>query len=134
MPPPPCCARPRGGRDAAEFERIARHWCDAGLALNPFKSQLRLLKARLLREESPRAAAAFWAEYVDWDYWNPHNHAMLVEFYCDAGLLERAVEPLLLLKGREYEDEARRTFRDAWLREKTMPPGLPPPPGSAPRR
>lgn len=112
--------------DEAEREemlRVAQHWCNTGLALNPYKSQLRLLKARLLARESPAGALAYWEEYVDWHFWDAFNHAMIVEFAAAAGDFERALDAMRWVKGSPHEAHARARLDEAWKREMQAPPG-----------
>ena len=113
-----------GGEDAARMGRLARRWCDRGVALNPYNSSLRLLRTRLLQEEDPAAAAAYWQRYVDWNPWHAHHHAVLTELYADAGQWRRALLALRFIRGRPYHAEARRALRAALEREKTSPPDL----------
>lgn len=128
--------------DTAEAERrlkIAEYWCDKGLYLNEYKSQLCLLKARLLRRRSPAAAAAYWREYVDWHFWEPYNHAVLVDLYAQSGDYDRALRALQWVKGSPYEEQARAWLRDAWKKERegvrTMAaPAGPGTPAGLPRR
>ena len=82
--------------------QIASEWCDRGLRLNWRSSELRLLKARLLADVSPGEAAVFWDEYVDWHFWEPFNHAVLVEFYVRAGELEKAEASLAWTRKSPY--------------------------------
>jgi hypothetical protein len=111
-----------GPEQEAERLEAAQQWCDLGLHLNPHKSQLRLLKTRLLQRDSPRQAARYWERYVDWQFWNPHNHAVLVELYARAGEFERAMATIQRLKGRPHHDEAKRHLEEAWAREMGAPP------------
>jgi len=101
----------------------AQFWCDRGLRKNPYKSQLRLLEARLAARESPARAARLWAEYVDWEFWVPHHHAVLVEFLVEAGEFGRAVEELKWTRNSGHHDAAKRAIDEAWRREMSPPPG-----------
>jgi len=94
---------------------LARHWCERGLELNPYRTELRQLRTRLLELESPEAALAYWRECLDWAYWDPYNHAVMVELYCRVGRFEEALEHLRLIKGMDYYDYASRVYRDALL-------------------
>lgn len=109
-----------GGGDASTLD-VARAWCGAGLALNPYPSPLRLLRTRLLRLDSPERAAAYWEEYVAWNFWNPHHHAVLAELYAVDGRWGKAMEALQWVKGSRHYEETRRTLNQLW-REQMRPP------------
>lgn len=108
--------------DVAAVLQAAERWCDRGLAEHPVLSGLCLLKARLIAERDPRAAARFWDATVDHYYWNAFNQAMRVVFYSRAGAFTSASEVLSLLQGRRHHDWASRIFRDALLAEMDSPP------------
>lgn len=97
--------------------QLSRCWCDRGLLQNPWKSQLRRLKTRFLWEESPRAATAYWQAHTDWQYWEPHNHAVLSEMYARMGNFSRADQELRLIADFPEAAETRRTVlqqRQEW--------------------
>lgn len=102
----------------------AQHWCDAGLALNPFRMQLRRLKTCLLARSAPAEAARYWENYVNWQYWDPANHALLVELYALTGEYDKALDSLLLIKESPYYAAASVKLQAAWQKEKALPPGL----------
>ncbi len=106
-----------GHQEKRDLLAAASKWCDRGLDLNPFKSQLRLLKARLIARESSAEAAEYWREYVRWDFWRPYHHAVLAEFYIDAGKLWEASEELMWLEGSEYYEDLSEKIRNAWRKE-----------------
>ena len=110
-----------GGRGADRWFPVAGSWCAEGLALNPYRGPLRLLKAFLLAEQSPAEAVDYWSEYVEWNFWVPHNHAILAELQAAAGNFHDAFESLALIRGREPYEAARQAVRDAWRKE--MVPG-----------
>ena len=98
----------RGTGQWAERMESARLWCDRGLALNPWKSQLRRLKSRLLWEESPGKAIAYWRAYTDWQYWEPYNHEVLAEMYAKAGDFEQAERETRLIASFPADDRGER--------------------------
>jgi hypothetical protein len=104
----------------------AQRWCDAGLAMNRHKSSLRLLKTRLLGRESPERASAYWEEYVGWNFWNPHNHAVLVELYLAEGRFGKASRALRWVKGSKYYGHAQQAVQKAWANEMKPPAHMPP--------
>ena len=71
----------RGTGDTPERVATADNWCAVGLAVNPLHRPLRLLRARLLQRQAPGEAAAYWARYVEWHFWEPANHAILAELH-----------------------------------------------------
>jgi len=115
-------------KEAARRRLLATQWCDTGLKLDVYKSQLRLLKTRLLAMESLPAAIRYWENYVDWEYWAPRNHAVLVEMYSLAGDFDKALQSLALTEGSDVYNDASHKFVEIWDREKTLkaPSGTPP--------
>jgi len=113
------------GSESADRVALAAKWCDRGLALNTRKSQLRLLKTRLLAKHSLRDAIAEWKAYVDWHFWEPHNHAVLVGLYAEAGDFAEAARSLEWVKGSKHYAEAHRKLQEAWRKE-ILRPAIPP--------
>lgn len=109
------------GSESAGRVELAREWCDRGLALNTRKSQLRLLKTRLLAKRSIREAIDQWRDYVDWHFWEPHNHAVLVELYAEAGDFAGATKSLEWVKGSKHYAEAQLKLHKAWAKEAARP-------------
>jgi len=96
---------------------IADQWCQRGLALNSFDSQLRMLEVNLLIDEELKDAIRKLEAYVEWNFWEPYNHAFLAELYARDGRYGDAIESLLWVKGSRYERDARQRVRDAWTAE-----------------
>ena len=109
-----------GGPDAEGWRAAAGRWCERGLALNPYKRQLRLIRARFIARASPADAARYWEEYLAWHFWDRENHAAMVEFYAKAGRLHEAMEQLTWLKGADAEARARAALRRVWQAEMDM--------------
>ncbi|MDI6774144.1 MAG: hypothetical protein QME60_01940 [Verrucomicrobiota bacterium] len=105
------------GREIPEHVKMAAYWCDNGLARNPYKSQLRLLKTRLLERESVVEALRYWEACVDWEFWNPYNHAVLVDLRARAGDYAGAMESLEWVKGSSHYEYAASRLNDAWNSE-----------------
>lgn len=103
--------------DRAAAVRLAETWCGRGLALNPYKSQLRLLDVWLTTPHSLPEAIRKWEAYVDWHFWEPYNHAVLVDLYGRDGRYDQAMASLAFVKDRRLEAEARRKLREAWAAE-----------------
>jgi hypothetical protein len=116
------------GSESPGRVELARLWCDRGLALNRRKSQLRLLKTRLLARHSVREAIDHWNDYVRWHFWEPHNHAILVELYAEAGDFAEALRSLEWVKGSKHYAEAHLKLQTAWAKEIARPPIAPPRP------
>jgi hypothetical protein len=111
-----------GEGDEREYlMRAADYWCEKGLFLNPYKSQLRIMRARLMAKRDPAAAADYWRDYVDWHYWEPFNHSALAEFYAMAGSFDEAFKALETIKGREHYEDGLRRINKQWRREMAMP-------------
>ena len=105
------------GWEIPERLAIAEHWCRIGLTLNPHKRALHYLDVRLTSRTSLNDAIVKWERYVDWDFWDPFNHAELVRLYSDAGSFGKAADSLYWLEGSSYYREARQYYREAWRRE-----------------
>jgi len=112
---------PAGGLSSGERSAAlaqVEQWCDRGLAENPHPWELRRMKTRLLAETSPDAAADYWREYVEWQFWVPHNLRILVECYARAGRLVEAAEILPLLEGYAGQHaRASAALRRGWAAE-----------------
>jgi len=104
------------GREAARA--AADRWCERGIALNPYNRELQIIRVRLWQERSPGLAAAQWARYVDWQFWDPYNHALLAELYAEAGEIEQALAELEWGRRSPYCAVARGRLLEAWEREK----------------
>lgn len=108
-----------------DFRRSAAFWTEEGLRLNPYKRPLRYIQAHLLAEHAPLEAALAWERYVDWHFWDPYNHAVLVHLHALAGRYHDALRSLELIRGTREERMARRALRAAWQRERSAPPPAP---------
>jgi hypothetical protein len=111
-----CQASDVPGQGAAHA--AADRWCARGIALNPYNRKLQIIRARRLQGRAPRQAAAQWARYVDWQFWDPYNHSLLAELYADAGEVEQALAELEWARGSPYFAAARGRLLEAWEREK----------------
>jgi len=109
------------GKEREYLMRTADYWCERGLRLNPYKSQLRMMRARLIGMVSPAEAAEYWADYVDWHYWEPFNHCALAEFYAKAGDFDKAFKAIEVIKGMPYYEEGMKRINEQWRREMAMP-------------
>lgn len=103
----------------------SKQWCDTGLELNFTNPDLRLLKTWLLERDSKQEAVRFWEAYVDWQYWEPVNHAFLAELYADVGDFESAYRELKLIRGFPEETRARAAVKESWARELRSVPTRP---------
>ncbi len=109
------------GEARDQLFRAAENWSGVGLGMNRFNGPLQLLKARLLQRSDPAAAAESWARYVKWHFWEPYNHAVLVDLYADAGNFDGAADALDWVKGSEHYEWALGRLQRAWRREMTIP-------------
>ncbi len=115
-------ASPRG--DPSEERRLlaaTEHWTAVGLALNPYIPELNLLRVRLLARESLSEAIQHWERYVDWHFWEPHNHAVMAELYAENGDFNKAYRSLSWTKRTEHYAPTREAILRAWQREMTAP-------------
>lgn len=92
-------------------------WTVRGLRLNPYDARLRQMKARLMVRRSPAEAAAYWREYLDWSFWSPEHHLVMLELSLAANDFAGAMEAMRWLKGSPLADEGRAQIRDAWAWE-----------------
>ena len=114
-----------GQTRAAESDQrllAAQTWCDRGLELNPYRSQLRLLKTRLLARTALPNAIEYWETYVNEHFWEPYNHAVLVDLYARAGRFEDASAALKWVEGSPHYNEARTQLTAAFTQEAMAPP------------
>jgi tetratricopeptide (TPR) repeat protein len=107
--------------DEPERRRLARLWCQRGLALNRYGRPLHLIRARERAIESAPAGLACWREYLDWHYWDPYNHAVLASLHAKAGEYEHALDALEMARDSEHYAVARAEILEAWRRERTAP-------------
>lgn len=113
-----CILAARTARDAAVEETdpdapflgpgAAFSWCERGLALNPYKVELRFLMADHLSLESADQGVAYWKEYVDWHFWSPSAHATLAQLLERAGRFDEALRELALVRQWPEYDPLRR--------------------------
>ena len=92
-------------------------WTGRGLLRNPYDARLRELKARLLVRRSPAEAVAYWREYLDWSFWSPEHHLVMLQLCLAADDFAGAMESLRWLKGTSKEAEGRGLVRQAWAWE-----------------
>jgi len=112
--------------DAALRSRLlttAGKWCDYGLVLNPYNRDLNLRKAGLIGAGGGNAtkAAAHWARYTDWHYWNPVNHCILGRMYAWAGEFEKAEVCASLIEWSAYHKSLREAI-DKEREKRNKPP------------
>jgi len=81
---------------------VAEKWAHIGHELNPYNSEIKVLKTDVLSMSSIDAAVALWEPYLDWSFWEPFNHFVMVDLYIKAGRLDEAEEALYWLKDTRY--------------------------------
>jgi len=91
----------------------AEEWCDTGLEQNSVHTELRELKARLIAYGSEKEAVEYWERYLDWHFWAPVNHAVMVDLSVNAGNLSRAEAALKWLEGSPYHTAAKKRIEEA---------------------
>lgn len=102
-----------------EMKNIAREFCDLALESNPYKRQMRLLDARLIAENNPYAAVEKWKNYLEWAFWDPLNHKLMIEFYLKAGDIASAVESLEFTIGSPYYEQSKQMINETWKKERS---------------
>ncbi len=93
---------------------ISEYWCKEAYAANPYNREVRELTTRLLAKKSPDLAVESWKIYLDWDFWNPYNHAVMAEMHAKAGNFSLAVASLEWIRGTKYYEPARSKVMEEW--------------------
>ena len=92
----------------------AELWTRRGLLRNKYDARLRQMNARLMVRRSPAEAVACWREYLDWSFWYPEHHLVMLELCLAANDFEGAMESLRWLKGTPKAAEGSAKIRAAW--------------------
>ncbi|MDP6525560.1 MAG: hypothetical protein QGH15_15190 [Kiritimatiellia bacterium] len=87
-----------------ELLAAAGDWADTGHDLNPYNSELAVLKTDVLAGNAGtmEEAIALWESYLDWNFWEPFNHFVMIDLYIKAGRLQDAEEALYWLQDTKY--------------------------------
>ncbi len=112
------------GQEMVETMHVAELWCDRGLALNPWKSSLHLLKTRLLQRRNVADALHQWETYVNWHFWDPYHHAVLAELRALVGDFVGALESLDWVRGSSHYAEAAARIQSIWEQQHRRRPSL----------
>jgi len=116
------------GRGEVLPERLAaaRLWCDRGLELvfQRRHRRMREIEARLTARESPREGMLLWKDFVEWEFWEEGNQAVLADLQIGAGDYEGALATMQWARRSPHHRTLRRRLAKAWRRER-RPPGLP---------
>ena len=112
------------GSDKVEYLNLTESLCDRGLSLNRYVMPLPYIKMQLLCLNSPKDGVLYWEQYVEWDYWNSYNHAVLVALYAADGKFGKAMKSLQFIKGTEDFSEANKILQNYWDADSAMPPSL----------
>jgi hypothetical protein len=107
-------------KEAQELIADSERWCETGLALNHYKSQLRLLKTHLLERKSVTDALKYWNQYVEWQFWDQYNHAVLAELYAKTGDFDKSFDELRWVKGSEHYSATAKRINEAWKKDMTL--------------
>ncbi len=121
----------RGSKATDEKSRdknfeLAELLCDKGLALNKYERPLPFIKTQLLYRKSPTDAVVYWEKYVEWDYWNSYNHAVLASLYAGIGKFGQAMQTLQFIKGTPDYNSAEKIVMQYWDKAMSEPPPVPP--------
>lgn len=110
------------GAEKVYYIDLADKLCDRGLALNPYLMPLPFIKTKLLCMRSIDDATTYWETYVEWDYWNSYNHAVLSGLYAADGKFGQAISSLQLIKGTEDYAAADKVLQNYWKADAAAPP------------
>lgn len=102
-------ALPRTGdaKMADMYRKRAREWTGRALEENPWHPKSRVMWAAMLAESDPAQALRYWRECVEWQYWEPFNHAFLAELLARNGDFAGASNALERIRGMRYYDDTR---------------------------
>ncbi len=109
-----------GDGELAVRAEAARLWADRGRELNAYVRELNLVKARYQADHAIEDAIETWRSYLDIDFWDSFNHAVMVELYSRAGRFEEAVAELAWVRepgDRDYAQQAIYKAFDAEVRK-----------------
>lgn len=109
------------GADRIEYIHLAETLCNRGLSLNRYMMPLPFIKMQLLCLTSIKEGIKYWEQYVEWDYWNSYNHAVLAGLYAADGEFGKAMQSLQFIKGTEDFAEANKIVQDYWNADSAMP-------------
>jgi hypothetical protein len=87
--------------------RQAGQWCRKALDANPWHPKARVLWASIVAERDPREALRYWQTCVEWQYWEPFNHALMAELLGRSGEFALASNTLERIKGMPYYEATR---------------------------
>jgi hypothetical protein len=85
--------------------------------MNPHVRELQLVKARWLADESINEAILSWRSFLEREFWDSFNHAVMVELYSRGGRYEDALDELAWVKDPKDLAYARQTIQQAWQDE-----------------
>lgn len=88
--------------------RQAKEWCKRALDANPWHPKARVLWASMVAENDVGEALRYWQTCVEWQYWEPFNHAFLAELQGRNGNFALASNTLGRIKGMPYYEDTRR--------------------------
>lgn len=109
------------GLDKVNYLSLSETICDQGLSLNPHIMPLPFIKMQLLCRKSIKDGISYWEQYVEWDYWNSYNHAVLAVLYAASGKFGKAMQSLEFIKGTVDYEEAKQIVLDYWAADSAMP-------------
>jgi hypothetical protein len=106
-----------GAEGTVDRVAIAKRWSTRGLGMNPHVRELQLVKARWLADESINEAILSWRSFLEREFWDSFNHAVMVELYSRGGRYEDALDELAWVKDPKDLAYARQTIQQAWQDE-----------------
>jgi hypothetical protein len=98
---------PGGAARDADLRDSAGRWCGRTLDANPWHPKARVMRAAMLAEADPQEALRYWRRCVDWQYWEPFNHAFLAELHGRCGDFALASNTLERIRGMPYYEATR---------------------------
>lgn len=96
-------------------------WATAAAGLNPYPRNIREVRRKCFEAESLREAISYWAEFVDWSFWDPYNHAVLLELYVRSGNVEGVLAEMKWVRNTAYASRAVELAQPLIAKEFTAP-------------
>jgi hypothetical protein len=99
----------------------ALEWSARAVELNPYPRDIRESRRKSLEETNLAEAITDWSAFVDWNFWDPYNHAVLLELFVKANNLEGAFSELKWVRGTPYAVRSIDLLRALMEKEFTAP-------------
>jgi hypothetical protein len=96
-------------------------WTGNAIALNPYPRSICEIRRKYLEETSLTEAIRYWSEFVEWSFWDPYNHAVLLELHVRTRNLDGALSEMKWVRNSPYAPRAVEFIQGLLEREFTVP-------------